>query len=69
MSAIRKVTIPEGVKASLEGSLLRVTGPKGQLSRNMRFPQVVITCDGNEVTFSTESKRKGRLVKPGNNRE
>ena len=53
MSAIRKVTIPEGVKANLEGSLLRVTGPKGQLFRNMRFPQVVITCDGKEVTFST----------------
>jgi large subunit ribosomal protein L6 len=58
MSAIRKVTIPTGVKAQLDGSLLRVTGPKGQLSRNMRFPQVVVTCDGNEVTISTESKTK-----------
>ena len=58
MSAIRKVTIPTGVKAQLDGSLLRVTGPKGQLSRNIRFPQVVVTCEGNEVTISTESKTK-----------
>jgi large subunit ribosomal protein L6 len=58
MSAIRKVTIPKGVKAQLDGSLLRVTGTKGQLSRNMRFPQVVVICEGNEVTISTESKRK-----------
>jgi large subunit ribosomal protein L6 len=58
MTTIRKVRIPDGVKAHLEGSQLRVTGQKGQLSRNMRFPQVIVTCKGNEVTISTESKRK-----------
>ena len=58
MSATRIVKIPDGVKASLDGSQLRVTGPKGQLSRNVRFPQVTVTCKGNEVTISTESKRK-----------
>jgi large subunit ribosomal protein L6 len=35
-----------------------IAGPKGQLTRNMRFPQVVVTCDDKEVTISTESKRK-----------
>ena len=58
MAAVRKVKIPDGVKASLEGTILRVTGPKGQLFRNVRFPQVAVTCDGKEVTISTESKRK-----------
>jgi len=58
MAAVRKVKIPDGVKASLDGTILRVTGPKGQLSRNVRFPQVAVTCDGREVTISTESKRK-----------
>jgi large subunit ribosomal protein L6 len=58
MSSIRKVKIPDGVKASLEGTQLRVTGPKGQLTRNMRFPQVTVSCDDKEVTISTESKRK-----------
>ena len=58
MSAIRIVKIPDGVKAHLDGSHLNVTGPKGQISRNVRFPQVAVTCKGNEVTISTESKRK-----------
>ena len=31
MSAVRKVKIPDGVKAHLDGTQLRVTGPKGQL--------------------------------------
>jgi large subunit ribosomal protein L6 len=58
MAAVRKVRIPDGVKAGLDGMYLRVTGPKGQLSRNVRFPQVAVTCEGNEVTISTESRRK-----------
>ncbi|PKL64477.1 MAG: 50S ribosomal protein L6 [Methanomicrobiales archaeon HGW-Methanomicrobiales-3] len=58
MSAVRKITIPEGVKAQLDGAQLRVNGPKGQLSRNVRFPQVIVTCEGNVVTIETESKRK-----------
>jgi large subunit ribosomal protein L6 len=58
MAAVRKVKIPGGVKASLDGMHLRVTGPKGQLSRNVRFPQVTVTCDGNEVVISTESRRR-----------
>jgi large subunit ribosomal protein L6 len=58
MAAVRKIKIPDGVKASLDGMHLRVTGPKGQLSRNVRFPQVTVTCDGNEVIIATESRRK-----------
>lgn len=58
MAAVRKVNIPAGVKASLDGMHLRVTGPKGQLSRNVRFPQVTVTCDGKEVVIATESRRK-----------
>src|SRR5512136_2152130 len=58
MAAVRKVTIPKGVKAQLDGAQLRVNGPKGQMSRNVRFPQVTVTCDGNEVTITTESRRK-----------
>jgi large subunit ribosomal protein L6 len=58
MAAERKVKIPDGVKTSLDGMHLRVTGPKGQLSRNVRFPQVNVTCDGNEVVIATESRRK-----------
>ena len=58
MTAVRKVIIPTGVKAQLNGSQLQVTGPKGQLARNVRFPQVSVTCDGKEVSIATESRRK-----------
>lgn len=58
MAAVRKIKIPDGVKVSLDGMHLRVTGPKGQLSRNVRFPQVAVTCDGKEVVIATESRRK-----------
>ena len=59
MAAVRKVKIPEGVKVQIEGTTLRVTGPKGQLERSVRFPQLTVTCDGKEVTIATESRRKG----------
>jgi large subunit ribosomal protein L6 len=58
MASIRKVKIPEGVKAKLEGSQLLVTGPKGQLTRNVRFPQVIVICSDKEISISTESCRK-----------
>lgn len=58
MTAVRKVTIPDGVKVQMDGTQLKVNGPKGQLARNVRFPQVSVTCDGKEVTIATESTRK-----------
>jgi len=58
MTTVRKVRIPDGVKAALEGTNLRVTGPKGQLTRSVRFPQVTVTCDGKELVIGTESRRK-----------
>jgi large subunit ribosomal protein L6 len=58
MTSVRKVRIPTGAKVTLNGTTLQVNGPKGQLSRNMRFPQVSVSCDGKEVTISTDSRRK-----------
>ena len=58
MASIRKVRIPEGVKVKLEGTQLLVTGPKGQLARSVRFPQVTVTSDGKEIVIATESNRK-----------
>ena len=58
MAAVRKIKIPAGVKVQVEGTTLRVTGPKGQLERSIRFPQLTVTSDGKEVTIATESGRK-----------
>jgi large subunit ribosomal protein L6 len=58
MATVRKVRIPDGVKVQIDGTQLRVTGPKGQLAKKVWFPQVLVTCDGKEITISTESRRK-----------
>ena len=65
MASVRKVRIPEGVKVTLEGTQLVVTGPKGQLVRSVRFPQVTVTCDDKEIVISTESSRKEITSVPG----
>lgn len=61
----RKVEIPEGVTVHLDGSTLQVSGPKGSLSRGMRYPQVVIECTDTEVRVATESDRKRIIAMVG----
>ena len=53
-----KVTIPAGVDISLENSILKVTGPKGTLERNVWYPGIEITIDSEIVTITTQSTRK-----------
>jgi large subunit ribosomal protein L6 len=52
------VTIPEGVQVSLEGRILKVTGPKGDLSRNIRGSPVKIEISDEQVRFISESDRR-----------
>jgi len=65
MTAVRKVRIPDGVKVQVDGTLLKVSGPKGQIERNIRFPQVSVTTDGNEVVIATPSNRKETVAMVG----
>jgi len=65
MTAVRKVKVPGGVKVLVDGTTLRVSGPKGQLERNVRFPQVKVTSDGKEVAIATSSKRKETVAMVG----
>ncbi len=58
MTTIRKYKLPEGVNARLEGTMLFISGPKGELHRNVRFPQIAVKCEEQEVVVSTESTRK-----------
>ena len=52
------VQIPEGVTISQVGTRLVVTGPKGTLERDMRFPGIVFAIEDGQVTVSTEKTRK-----------
>ena len=55
MGITRQVEIPPGVNVALEGSVLTVSGPKGTLVRDMRFPQIDVRIEDGEVVVSTTS--------------
>ncbi|PKL62440.1 MAG: 50S ribosomal protein L6 [Methanomicrobiales archaeon HGW-Methanomicrobiales-2] len=65
MAITRQVEIPPGVDVTLEGSMLKVSGPKGTLARDMRFPQIDIKVEGGEVVVSTASSKKRFLAMSG----
>ena len=50
--------IPDGVTVSKDGTRVVVTGPKGTLSRDMRFPGIGIAIGDGIVTVSTDVTRK-----------
>jgi large subunit ribosomal protein L6 len=57
----RKVTIPDGVTAKLDGTVFTVKGAKGELVRDLRYPGVAVVIEDGEVVITTESSRK-RIV-------
>jgi large subunit ribosomal protein L6 len=50
--------VPAGVTVSMDGTRVVVTGPKGTLTRDMRFPGITIAIGDGIVTVSTEVTRK-----------
>ena len=50
--------IPDGVTVSMDGTRVVVTGPKGTLTRDMRFPGIAIAIADGMVTVSTGVTRK-----------
>ena len=48
------ITVPADVEVSQEGTVVTVKGPKGTLSREIA-PQITMTVDGSEVTFTRAS--------------
>jgi large subunit ribosomal protein L6 len=61
MPAERKVEIPDEVTVTLDGSKVQVKGPKGELERSFRYPNVTLRYDEDEFVVSTSSDRK-RIV-------
>ncbi|QSZ67131.1 50S ribosomal protein L6 [Methanofollis aquaemaris] len=61
MTTEKRVAVPDGVTVSIEGFTISVNGPKGEISRDMRYPGVSIVLEDSEVVVSTESTRK-RIV-------
>ncbi|MEM2925264.1 MAG: 50S ribosomal protein L6 [Methanocellales archaeon] len=58
-----KVKIPQNVDVSIEGKIIRVTGPKGQLKRELYSPGVSIKKeDSNIIIESSDERRKARAI-------
>jgi large subunit ribosomal protein L6 len=65
MGIIRRVEIPPKVDVTLQGTVLRVSGPKGTLERDIRFPQIDTRIEDGEVVISTASDKKRILAMSG----
>lgn len=65
MAMEKTVTIPEGVQIQKEGTLLTVTGPKGTLQRDVRYPQISVTVDADTIVVRTEASRKQIVAMTG----
>lgn len=65
MAMEKTVTIPEGVEVQKEGTLLTVTGPRGTLQRDVRYPQITVTIDVNTIVVRTEASRKQIVAMTG----
>jgi large subunit ribosomal protein L6 len=65
MTVQRTVSIPDGVTVTLNGSLLQVKGPKGELRRDMWHPAIKITIEDGAALFTTESVKKQVIAMVG----
>jgi len=61
----RRVTIPAGITAAFTNFTMAVKGPKGELTRDMRYPGVNVAITDGEVVITTESGRKRVIAMVG----
>jgi large subunit ribosomal protein L6 len=54
----REVEVPQGVQVSLEGGIVTVKGPGGELKKRMGYPGITIRVEEDKVTISADYPRK-----------
>jgi large subunit ribosomal protein L6 len=66
MSRIGKapITIPQGVEVKMDGNILLVKGPKGELRQDID-PCIAVSIENDTVTFSRENDMKDQRSKHG----
>ena len=58
------IAIPGGVTVSFDGNVMKVNGPRGELSRNFAHPGIDIAVGEGEVSVSCEYPRiKNNMIK------
>ncbi|NYT08686.1 MAG: 50S ribosomal protein L6 [Methanosarcinales archaeon] len=54
----RTVEIPEGVAVSVDGNTVTIKGPKGELSRQLSYPDIEIVKEDSQLVVNTRLDRK-----------
>jgi large subunit ribosomal protein L6 len=55
----KEITLNDGVSAHLTGSILKIKGPKGEVSRDFHHPRVSVKVEGNKIIIQTKRATKG----------
>lgn len=58
------IELPEQVTATLDGGLLTIKGPNGEISRRLNDPYVTLKTEGSTITLSNKNatKREKRMI-------
>ena len=60
-----EIVLPEGVNVDLDGSAMKVKGPKGEVNKLFAHPRVSITVDAGKVVLSSLKATKKEKVMVG----
>ncbi|GAA0434453.1 50S ribosomal protein L6 [Lentibacillus halophilus] len=64
---VKPLEIPEGVEVKLDGNTVTVTGPQGELTRNIH-PEMKVVIDDNVLTVERPSEQKAHRALHGTTR-
>ncbi len=54
----KKIEIPDGIEAEIEGTLLKVKGPEGENSRRFILNSLEMTKEGNKISIGSKNSTK-----------
>jgi large subunit ribosomal protein L6 len=65
METKRIIQIPEGVKVSIDGTNVSVSGPLGQSQRELWYPRITVKKNDSELIVDTDQPRREQLSMVG----
>tara|TARA_Y100000310_G_C20534428_1_gene740143 strand:- start:450 stop:992 length:543 start_codon:yes stop_codon:yes gene_type:complete len=54
----KEIELIEGANANLDGSILKISGPKGEVERNLLHPKIQLSIDGNKIILEAKKATK-----------
>ncbi len=54
----KEISIPANVEVEVRDSVVKVTGPRGELKRDLFYPRVEIRADTDRISITTTSRKK-----------